>query len=415
MRRSAKIKRDKELVVAHDAASVTGMKHPAKRFRKVIGHVDNTGDKVHDYISCIFPVLDGKVLNVNMARALGGNLGINHINGRLVVTIDGSGCGRSKAKFGQDRPKVLGMLGSKDSSHEFGFCGTGSSDGLGLATPRDRTTGELEGISRSGATSLEVVGMSSINKATKLESLIFREWREIRRVHQADMGATGEGRIPLRLAKDDTPIFRLPKVFSYFLEHSKVRVMRAGTEFTEGNSSIANVGAASDIGIEKFTKESAISEAMLGNKGGMLVGAFRRASIGVDGCDSIDVKRSREFARRVFIGSTPTMSAKDAFNVGLGRDNNGIVILVNIKAIEVVEQSKVSEGWFGLSRELEFATNGVVQTLSKGFIGTSKSKVIDLTNHEDLFTVNSGGVDGFIVASVGKAKIFEDLRDVGFP
>ena len=52
---------------------------------------------MHDNVAGVLPVLNGKVLDVNVARALGGDLRVNHVDGRFVVHPDGCGSGLGKA------------------------------------------------------------------------------------------------------------------------------------------------------------------------------------------------------------------------------------------------------------------------------------------------------------------------------
>ena len=93
-----------KLVVAHGAASVTLMKDPAEGLGEVIWWVEDTRDEVHDNISSIFPVLNGKMLDVNVAGTLGGHLGVDHVDGGFVVHPDGGSLTLCETKFFQDGP-----------------------------------------------------------------------------------------------------------------------------------------------------------------------------------------------------------------------------------------------------------------------------------------------------------------------
>ena len=83
--------------MAHGAASVSLMEDPTEWLGEVIRWVDDARDEVHDNVAGIFPVLNGKVLDVNVAGALGGDLRVNHVDGRFVVHPDGCGSGLGKA------------------------------------------------------------------------------------------------------------------------------------------------------------------------------------------------------------------------------------------------------------------------------------------------------------------------------
>ena len=61
------------------------MKDRAKRFSKIVRRVENATNEVHDKIAMFLPILDGKVLDMNMAGPIGRNARIDHVDGRLVV------------------------------------------------------------------------------------------------------------------------------------------------------------------------------------------------------------------------------------------------------------------------------------------------------------------------------------------
>lgn len=46
-----------------------------------------------------------------------------------------------------------------------------------------------------------------------------------------------------------------------------MEVGRTGGEFAEGNNSITDVGAASDIGVEELAKKTAVGKTVLRNQG----------------------------------------------------------------------------------------------------------------------------------------------------
>ena len=77
--------------MTHDAASVAFVKDPSKRLGEVIGWVDDARDECHECVTSIFPVLCGEVLDVDVARATCRNACVDHVDGRLVVTVQRSG------------------------------------------------------------------------------------------------------------------------------------------------------------------------------------------------------------------------------------------------------------------------------------------------------------------------------------
>ena len=53
--------------MAHDPTGMAGMEDPAKGLDEIISWVDDPGDVAKDDVAGIFPILNGKVLNVNMS------------------------------------------------------------------------------------------------------------------------------------------------------------------------------------------------------------------------------------------------------------------------------------------------------------------------------------------------------------
>jgi hypothetical protein len=68
------------------------MKNPTKRLGKVISTVDDAGNVTHDQVlrdGC--PLLNSKSLDVDVTGAFGRNTVVHHLDGGLVVTVQGSG------------------------------------------------------------------------------------------------------------------------------------------------------------------------------------------------------------------------------------------------------------------------------------------------------------------------------------
>ena len=156
--------------MTHNATCMTLMEDPAKRFGEVITRIENARAESHKDMAGIFPILDGKVLNINVPGAFRGYLGIDHIDSGLVVFINGSRSRWRKAKVSKDGTKVLSLFGSSDSSKEFGSSRAGSSDGLCFRAVGNSATGHHEGVASHGTLIAKVIGKGSINKTNKLRT-----------------------------------------------------------------------------------------------------------------------------------------------------------------------------------------------------------------------------------------------------
>ena len=80
---------------------MTRMEDPSERLGKIVGWVEYAGDVAQDNVASIFPVLNGKELDQDVTRAVGRDAGIDHFDGRLVVTIHRGGGALWKTQLAQ--------------------------------------------------------------------------------------------------------------------------------------------------------------------------------------------------------------------------------------------------------------------------------------------------------------------------
>ena len=79
---------------------------------------------------------------------------------------------------------------------------------------------------------------------------------------------------------------------------------------------------------------------------------------------------------------------------------------MDIEAVEVGEKAKVLEGWGGFRGELEAFSYAIVEVASNGFVAAGTGEVIDLAEEKNLFAVDGGGVDRFVMCSSAEAKFW---------
>ena len=188
----------------------------------------------------------------------------------------------SVAQFVEDGAKELDMLGGHDSSVEFSFGGAGGSGGLSLGTVRDSGATEEESIAGGRATIAEIVGVGGIDVASKGErGGGFGEDGESGVEDGGAVDKIRQGGIRKWPMVDKTPVQGGTKVFGDVFEETEVDVIRAGRELGKGDDGIANIGTTSDIGVEKFAKETTIGKSVFTAKGGVFGSAFIRASVGI--------------------------------------------------------------------------------------------------------------------------------------
>ena len=311
------------------------------------------------------------------------------------------------------------MFGGGDSCKEFRFSGTGSCDGLGLAAVGDGATSQLESVASGGALFAKVVGMGGIDKAGKLGRVNMREGRKVSRMLKTRGWIGWEGGVPFGcgFAISKSPRLGLTEVFGHLFEEGVVMWMGTGGEFAEGDGRVANVRATGDVGVEELAQESAVAKTLLGSEVGMLGCTFNRAGVLIHGRDGLSGKGNGIFGGGGFRGCGPAVGFEDTIEVGGAGEDDGIVILLNVNAVELGEEAKVLERWVVFRGELEAFAEAVVELDGNGFVRAGEGKIINLAEEEDAFSIDDGGVDGFVVGGVAEAKLIrlEDAVDVCLP
>ena len=107
--------------MAHGMTSMASKKSPAKCFGSVVSNIDDARDATDDDDDTTLPLLNGKMLNVDVSGVRSGFVLIDHGNGRDVVFIERCWTFLWDTEFMKDGTKVFGNLGSMHSSNELGF------------------------------------------------------------------------------------------------------------------------------------------------------------------------------------------------------------------------------------------------------------------------------------------------------
>jgi len=98
------------MVVTHDASRMVSMENPKQGLREVIRRIDDSWDVAHDNVASLLPILNGKVLDINVTGTLSKNTSINHLDSRHVVFVDRSWFVLRETQFGHYGTEVLGLL-----------------------------------------------------------------------------------------------------------------------------------------------------------------------------------------------------------------------------------------------------------------------------------------------------------------
>ena len=65
---------NKLCIMSHKTTTVTGMEYPAQRFRKVVAEIQDARDVNEFDTTPLFPILDSKVLDIDMSSTISRNI-----------------------------------------------------------------------------------------------------------------------------------------------------------------------------------------------------------------------------------------------------------------------------------------------------------------------------------------------------
>lgn len=111
------------------------------------------------------------------------------------------------------------------------------------------------------------------------------------------------------------------------------------------------------------------------------------------------------------------MCLEDTIDVALAREDDAITLLADVQTIEFIEHAKAFEGQLRLRWKLEALANLAINFLGKSFVGASKSKVVNLTKHEDPVSIDGCRIDQSIMGGAFETELggFKDGSCVPFP
>jgi hypothetical protein len=81
-------------------------------------------------MSSTFPLLDSKILDVNVSEAFGGASGIDQFNGRFIIFVQDGRLLLSKSELMKDEMEVFCNFSGCNSGDELCLSGAGGCDGL---------------------------------------------------------------------------------------------------------------------------------------------------------------------------------------------------------------------------------------------------------------------------------------------
>jgi hypothetical protein len=100
--------------MTHETTGMAGMKNPAKGFSKVIRRIDNARDVTEFKMTLTSPVLNGKVLDVNVPRPFGRLHCVDYPDGRDIFLKQEGGLLLGETNLVEDKSQVFCNLSGRD-------------------------------------------------------------------------------------------------------------------------------------------------------------------------------------------------------------------------------------------------------------------------------------------------------------
>ena len=111
---------------------MTRVKRPSQGLGELVAVVDDPRQMMHLHNAALTPLLNSKVLDVDVAGARRRVAFVDHGDGGLIVNVERRCTVLFKAQLVEDGSKVLRNLGSMYSPNELGFSRAGGNSGLEL-------------------------------------------------------------------------------------------------------------------------------------------------------------------------------------------------------------------------------------------------------------------------------------------
>ena len=77
--------------MAHSTTSMASKKGPAKGFGSMVSDIDDARDMTHSDETATLPLLNGKMLNVDVSGVRGGLAFVDHSNGGDIILVEWCG------------------------------------------------------------------------------------------------------------------------------------------------------------------------------------------------------------------------------------------------------------------------------------------------------------------------------------
>ena len=159
----------------------------------------------HDNVALLAPLLNGKVLDLDVMSTWCGTVFVDHCFCSLIVDVQRGWSKGQSIKFKEDVSKVFCNLTTGYTRVELCFSRTGSNEWLNMALPCNCSTAKEEDESSDRMMHFEISGVSRVKGTNQLVTKEDREWWQVRifvKEIKLDIGKIVEGK---RVLVNDTP------------------------------------------------------------------------------------------------------------------------------------------------------------------------------------------------------------------
>jgi len=155
-------------IVAHEVGGMAMVEDPTQCFGKHIRRIHDSRKMNQDDILHQSPMLECKVSDFDMSRAISRSTMIDNLDRRIIVFVDGCGLSLSVPQFVKNETQILGDFRGCISSNEFGFRGALCTNRLSARAISHNTTSKTSSISRCRTTLMQFVGVCCIYVSNQL-------------------------------------------------------------------------------------------------------------------------------------------------------------------------------------------------------------------------------------------------------
>ena len=127
-------------IVPHEVRSMSMMKDPSQCLSQHVRWIDYAGEMNHDNVLHEAPMLQCKISDFDVTRAIRRTIVIDNLDCGIVVLVNGCRLVLSVSQFVQNKTQIFGDLGGRIGCYQFCFSRALSTDRLSARTIGNNAT-----------------------------------------------------------------------------------------------------------------------------------------------------------------------------------------------------------------------------------------------------------------------------------